>query len=188
MPSKLLESASDYVLLSQIAAQNQEALSILYDRYSGLICGLAYKILGNTEEAEEVVIDLFTQVWHSAAKYDHQKGRVDSWLMMITRSRALDRWRSLNRSVKVVSAAKSELQINNSSPDPISFAIILERRELVKAAIAQLPPEQLQAIEMAYYGGMTHTEIALHTGKSLGTIKTRIRLGLNKLRQILPSE
>jgi RNA polymerase sigma factor (sigma-70 family) len=188
MSSKLPESISDHLLLSQIAAQDQGALSILYDRYAGVIYGLAYKILGNTEEAEEVVIDLFSQVWRSAATYDLRKSRVDSWLMMIARSRALDRWRSLNRVSKAVSAAKSELKVNNSSPDPIGNAIILERRILVKAAIAQLPPEQFQAIEMAYFGGMTHIEIALQTGKSLGTIKTRIRLGLNKLRQILPKD
>lgn len=174
-------------LLARIAQQDQSALSLLYDRYARVLYSLAFRILGSVEEAEEIVLDVFSQVWKLAGRYDPQRGRVDAWLFMLTRSRSLDRLRSLQRVSKAVEssteAAKTVPQAQIS--DPTEDVLISERRDRVLAAMQRLPVEQREVIELAYYEGLTHVEIATKTGKSLGTVKTRIRLGLNKLRQAL---
>jgi len=176
--------ADDAALLTQIAQQNQVALSALYDRYSRVIYSIAYKSLGSSEEAEEVVLDVFAQVWRIAGRYDPTKGRADAWLFMLARSRVFDRLRSLQRSDKVTTAsmASARSEPMDYSNDPITDALILERRSQVLAALATLPTEQRLAIELAYYQGLTQSEISAQTSVSLGTVKTRIRLGLNKLR------
>jgi RNA polymerase sigma factor (sigma-70 family) len=174
-------------LLTRIAQQDQSALSTLYDRYARVLYSLAFRILGSVEEAEEIVLDVFSQVWKLAGRYDPQRGRVDAWLFMLTRSRSLDRLRSLQRISKAVEssteAAKTIPQSQIS--DPTEDVLINERRDRVLSAMQRLPVEQREVIELAYYQGLTHVEIAAKTGKSLGTVKTRIRLGLNKLRQVL---
>ncbi|GAB4466190.1 MAG: sigma-70 family RNA polymerase sigma factor [Elainellaceae cyanobacterium] len=174
-------------LLTRIAQQDQSALSTLYDRYARVLYSLAFRILGSVEEAEEIVLDVFSQVWKLAGRYDPQRGRVDAWLFMLTRSRSLDRLRSLQRISKAVEssteAAKTIPQSQIS--DPTEDVLISERRDRVLSAMQRLPMEQREVIELAYYQGLTHVEIAAKTGKSLGTVKTRIRLGLNKLRQVL---
>ncbi|QKD81760.1 sigma-70 family RNA polymerase sigma factor [Thermoleptolyngbya sichuanensis A183] len=174
-------------LLARIAQQDQSALSLLYDRYARVLYSLAFRILGSVEEAEEIVLDVFSQVWKLAGRYDPQRGRVDAWLFMLTRSRSLDRLRSLQRVSKAVEssteAAKTVPQAQIS--DPTEDVLINERRDRLLAAMQRLPVEQREVLELAYYEGLTHVEIATKTGKSLGTVKTRIRLGLNKLRQVL---
>jgi RNA polymerase sigma factor (sigma-70 family) len=175
-------------LLSQIAQQDQYALSQLYDRYARIVYSVAFKSLGSVEESEEVVLDVFSQIWRTAGYYDASKGRVDTWIFMIARSRVLDRLRRLQRSSKVaIASVEAEIQSNKVSVDPVEDAVITERRERIMAALGQLPPEQRQVLELAYYKGLTHHEIAKQTGFSLGTVKTRIRLGLNKLRSALGS-
>jgi len=178
---------TDGVLISRIAKQDQSALSTLYDRYARILYAVSFKILGSVEEAEEVVLDVFSQVWKSANRYDGNRGRVDAWLFMLTRSRALDRLRALQRSGKSVASATEMAKV---LPDtqicyPEEDVFINERRDRILIAMQQLPQEQQQVIELAYYQGLTHLEIASRTGKSLGTVKTRIRLGLSKLRHIL---
>ncbi len=176
--------ADDAALLTQVAQKNQVALSALYDRYSRVIYSIAHKSLNSAEEAEEVVLDVFAQVWRIAERYDSAKGRVDTWLFMLARSRVLDRLRSLQRSSKVATASMESARSEpmDYSNDPITDVLILERRSQVLAALATLPTEQRLAIELAYYQGFTHSEIAAQTSVSLGTVKTRIRLGLTKLR------
>ena len=171
-------------LLKRIAQQDQTALADLYDRYARILYAVAFKSLGSAQESEEVVLDVFAQVWRTAASYDTAKSRVDTWLFMITRSRTLDRLRRLQRSTKIAlaSADAAKSQSNQLSDDPIEDVLLLERRDHVLTAIAQLPDAQRQAIELAYYKGLTQSEIAAQLGLSLGTVKTRIRLGLNKLR------
>jgi len=174
-------------LLSRIAQQDQSALSTLYDRYARVLYSLAFRILGSVEEAEEIVLDVFSQVWKLAGRYDPQRGRVDAWLFMLTRSRSLDRLRSLQRINKAVESSTEAAKIvpQTQISDPTEDVLIHERRDRVLSAIQRLPVEQREVIELAYYQGLTHVEIAAKTGKSLGTVKTRIRLGLNKLRQVL---
>ena len=181
------EAIEDVQLIHQIAEQDQTALSQLYDLYARLVYAVVFKILGSVEEAEEVVLDVFAQVWRSAQRYDRKKGRVDSWLLMMARSRALDRLRSRQRQKKVVDASTQVVHTESgtSVAIPEENLLIQERRDQVMAALTQIPVAQRQVIELAYYQGLTQKEIAAHIGVSLGTVKTRVRLGLNKLRGIL---
>jgi RNA polymerase sigma-70 factor (ECF subfamily) len=174
-------------LLIRVAQRDQAALSELYDRYARVLYAVAFKSLRSAEESEEVVLDVFAQVWRTAARYDVDKGRVDSWLFMMTRSRVLDRLRTLQRVTKVTAASENVAEIQTPTPgvDPIENVLISERRDRVLAALSQLPEAQRQVIELAYYKGLTQSEIAAQTNLSLGTVKTRIRLGLSKLRVVL---
>lgn len=180
---QLLEEA---FLLVRISRQDQAALSKLYDRYARIIYAFAFKSLENIEESEEVVIDVFAQVWRTAHSYDAVKSRVDTWLFMIARSRILDRLRQLQRSTKKQTASKEAyLQSPNTSPDPIEDVVISERRSVVLAALDQLPSKHRQILELAYYKGLSHQQIAKEMNLPLGTVKSCIRLGLNKLRSTL---
>jgi RNA polymerase sigma factor (sigma-70 family) len=175
------------LLLVQIARKDQTALAKLYDRYGRASYALAYKILGSVEEAEEVVLDVFSQIWQKAASYDTSRSRVDTWLFMLTRSRAIDRLRVLQRTFRAtqVCLEEAKIPISGGIAEPMEDAIIKERSEQVKTALEKLPAEQRQAIELAYYQGLTCAAIAAQTGISIGTIKTRLRLGIAKLRQAL---
>ena len=169
--------------MTQIAQQNQTALSQLYDRYAQIIYSIAYRSLGSVEESEEVLMDVFAQVWRTADRYDQAKARVDTWLFMIARSRIFDRLRSGQRRGKVTDALIAfdvvDQVLENEDVE------ISERRELVATAMGKLPIEQRQVLELSYYGGLSHREISDQTGLALGTVKTRIRLGLDKLRSSL---
>jgi RNA polymerase sigma-70 factor, ECF subfamily len=178
---------TDNTLLEQIAQRDQVALSTLYDRYARIIYAIAFRSLRSAEESEEVVLDVFAQVWRIADRYDPRKSRGDTWIFMLARSRILDRLRKLQRrtpsSGEVLDIA--EIQVSSSSVDPLDAAVVSERREQVRAVLGQLPDEQRFVLELAYYQGLSHSEIAQSTGISLGTVKTRIRLGLSKLRSAL---
>jgi RNA polymerase sigma-70 factor, ECF subfamily len=178
----------DICLLHKIVDRNQAAISILYDRYARIIYTIAYKILGSKEESEEIVIDVFNQVWKTSASYNPAKSRVDTWLFMIARSRALDRLRILARKTKVHLACADAAVLSPQSSTPDEHLLITERCDRLKIALNQLPAAQKEVLELAYYNGLTHGEIAATTGKSLGTVKTRIRLGLSKLKSILAPE
>jgi RNA polymerase sigma factor (sigma-70 family) len=175
-------------LISRIAEMDQTALSLLYDRYSRVIYTIAYKILNSSEESEEIVLDVFTQVWRIAKNYNFQKGRVDTWLFMIARSRSLDRLRSHARFGKAVTASEDLLKMHSHVDSPEADVLMQERSSYVKACLAELPDEQRLALELAYFSGLSHSEIAAKTGLSLGTVKTRIRLGLKKLREAIGDE
>jgi RNA polymerase sigma-70 factor, ECF subfamily len=177
----------DTLLLAKIARQEQTALAQLYDRYARVLYAFAYKILESVEEAEEVVLDVFCQVWRTAESYNASRGRVDSWLFMLTRSRALDKLRVLTRikSNQTISIDAIPIQPKAIAIEPHEEAIIQERRERVLAALCRLPDQQRQVLELTYYQGLTHVEIAAQLGKPIGTIKTRIRLGLVKLHKYL---
>jgi RNA polymerase sigma-70 factor, ECF subfamily len=177
-------------LLTKVAEGDRNALSQLYDRYSRLIYAIAWKSLNSVEECEEVVLDVFAQVWRIADRFDSSKGSVEQWIFTLARSRILDRLRKLQRLNKVNAAISSgkEIDFPTASVDPIEVIEIGERRQQVLAALERIPPEQRQVIEMAYYQGLTHTEIATATGLSLGTVKTRLRLGLSKLKVAFEDE
>ncbi len=183
----LQKTQNETQLISCIAQQDRNALSQLYDRYGRLIYAVAFKMLGSVEEAEEVVLDVFAQVWRSAASYNSHKSKVDTWLLMMARSRVLDRLRKKQRFKKVVNASMEVAEVGTSSTInlPEENLLIQEKREQVLTALGKIPAEQRQVIELAYYQGLTQTEIATKTGVSLGTVKTRIRLGLSKLRKLL---
>jgi RNA polymerase sigma-70 factor, ECF subfamily len=171
-------------LLTKIAEGDRGALSELYDRYARIIYAIAWKSLNSVEDCEEVVLEVFTQIWKIADRFDINKGAVEQWIFTLARSRILDRLRKLQRHQKVNSAIASgkEIEFSTTSVDPIEAIENGERRQQILTALSQIPPAQREAIEMAYYQGLTHTEIAAATGVSLGTVKTRLRLGLSKLK------
>ena len=177
-------------LLTKIAEGDRTALSQLYDRYSRLIYAIAWKSLNSVEDCEEVVLEVFAQVWRIADRYDLDKGSPEQWIFTLARSRILDKLRKIQRLNKVNTAIASEKEIAfpTISVDPLEAVEIGERQQQVLTALAKIPPQQRQAIEMAYYQGLTHAEIAAATGLSLGTVKTRLRLGLSKLRIQFDSE
>jgi RNA polymerase sigma-70 factor, ECF subfamily len=182
--------ADDTSLLARIAKGDQIALSELYDRYARIMYSVAFRSLRSVEESEEIVLDVFAQVWRIAERYDSAKSRVDAWLFMLTRSRVLDRLRKNQRSnpSSALLTDFSEFQSLSSKVEPIEELMICERRDRVLSALKILPPEQRLVIELAYYQGLTHSQIASQTGMSLGTVKTRIRLGLSKLKSALDVE
>ncbi|MEA5463835.1 sigma-70 family RNA polymerase sigma factor [Leptothoe sp. PORK10 BA2] len=182
-----LPSKDETELIFGMVQGDQTALSQLYDRYARVMYSLAFKILGSVEEAEEVVLDVFTKAWRTAARYDASRSRVDSWLFLMTRSRSLDRLRQRQRQTKVVEAATNTAQVSSSNL-PEDALMIDERRMVVIQALTELTDEQRLVIELAYYRGYSQSEIAQQTGIALGTVKTRIRLGLRKLKASLSTD
>jgi RNA polymerase sigma factor (sigma-70 family) len=179
-------STDDIALVTRIAAQDETALAQLYDRYARIVYAIAYRSLRSAEESEEVVLDTFSQIWRTAARYDAKKARVDTWIFMMARSRILDRVRIVQRASKTeIASVQAEIQSVKTSVDPVEEVFISERRSQVMSALKQLPAEQREVIELAYYQGLSHRAIAEQTGLSLGTVKTRIRLGLSKLQTSL---
>lgn len=187
---EISSAVDDASLLARIAQGDQLALSTLYDRYARVMYAIALKSLRSVEESEEVVLDVFAQVWRIADRYDVQRGKPDTWLFTLTRSRVLDRIRRLQRftSSTIISLDAVEIQPKANNVDLFEQAAMTERRSHVLAAMKVLPEEQRTVIALAYYQGLTHSEIATQTGLSLGTVKTRIRLGLNKLKSALSNE
>ncbi len=173
----------DFSLIQQVVNQNRAALSALYDRYARVVYSVAYRSLNSVEESEEVVMDVFAKIWTTAASYDSTKARVDTWIFMMTRSRVLDRLRSKQRRGKVTTAI-TVFDTPTTANDASLDLEVAERRQVVLTALASLPVEQRQVLELAYYHGWSQREIAEHTDTALGTVKTRIRLGLEKLRSI----
>ena len=162
-------------ILRRLAAGDRHALGELYDRYAGLVNGLALRILRDSTEAEDVVQDVFVQVWRQAERFDPQKGSPEAWLCTIARTRAIDR---LRRRV-----ARRE-----SVTEDVPADVVFPRREegiAVRRALQDLPREQRYALELAYYEGLTQSEIARRLGQPLGTIKTRIRTAMLRLRDAL---
>jgi RNA polymerase sigma-70 factor (ECF subfamily) len=181
----------DHIILDGLLTGDELALARLYDRYVHLVHSLAIRIVHDADEAEDVVEDTFWQAWRTAARFDARRGSLSGWLMMIARSRALDRIRVRARSpvlvssAAVASAAAKQSVDAPSSPSPFDEAVSRERRETVARCLDSLPNEQREVIQLAFYGGLSQSEIAARTGEPLGTIKTRVRLAMNKLRDHL---
>jgi RNA polymerase sigma-70 factor (ECF subfamily) len=180
---------SDGGLLTRIVARDPDALATLYDRYRGPVMAFALRVLRDRAEAEEAVVDVFHQAWRHAASFDASRGSVAAWLMTLCRSRSVDRRRARQRreSIDAGPAGSHEriARVPSSEPRPDALAEISLKHRRVVAALAVLSSEQRQAIEMAYYEGLSHTEIASQLGEPLGTIKTRIRQGMLALRESL---
>lgn len=182
------KTSEDELLVQAIAAGRPEALSDLYDRYGGMLLGLANRVLGDPADAEEVLQEAFLQVWNQADRYDARRSSVSTWLVLITRSRAIDRLRSRRVAVRTVRAAEKENRVRHTSPEGVSNVFKLERRRRLREELGRLPPEQREVLEMAFFGGMTQSEIAGVTGIPLGTVKTRTLLAVRKLRKALQDE
>jgi RNA polymerase sigma-70 factor (ECF subfamily) len=171
----------------RMSAGDPEGLSRLYDRHARAVYSLALRIVEDRAEAEDIVQDVFSQAWFQARRYDHARAPVAGWLLMMARSRAIDRLRS--RRVRPDNSAAFDDHQFDAVVDPAPRqdleAITAEQAGRVRNALEALPPGQRRAIELAYYEGLTHTEIAERLGEPLGTVKTRIRLGMLRLREAL---
>ncbi|GAB4203303.1 MAG: sigma-70 family RNA polymerase sigma factor [Roseiflexaceae bacterium] len=180
-----LTTLRDDALLALIARRHDQALGVLYDRYIRLVYSVALRITGDRQTAEEVVQDVFQNVWQAAPTFQSGLGSVSSWLMGITRHRAIDATRSKRERARTREQALDQDWDMGSEHNPEDEVVLRLQRETVRAALSELPPAQRQAIELAYYGGLTRNEIAAELGEPVGTIKTRLRLGLLKLRDLL---
>jgi len=175
--------ANDVELLKAIAARDEAALAQLYDRYRVILFGLLMRILNNREEAEDVLQEVFLQVWRRAADFDETRGRPFTWLVTLARSRGIDRLRTLAARERVaVAGARDETEVVS---DAASDTLRSEQRDVVNSALARLPDEQSQLLLLAYFDGLSQSEIAERLGAPLGTVKTRMRTGLMKLRELL---
>lgn len=174
---------NDVRLLKAIAAQDDAALGQLYDRYRLILFGVLVRILNNREEAEDVLQEVFLQVWRRAGDFDGNRGRPFTWLVTLARSRGIDRLRTLasRERTAVAGAAEPGDEVSDASSD----AIRAEQRGVVNSALAQLPEEQKRLLMLAYFDGLTQSEIAKQLGSPLGTVKTRMRSGMIKLRELL---
>ncbi len=179
----VLSSDSDRALIARIESRDPDALAALYDRYSARLMGLAYRILGETGEAEEVLQDVFLYVWKAAVSFDGGRGTVLAWLIVATRSRAIDRLRARRSGARSSLRSLQDVPETASSEDVESAIAGREWETLCRSAIAELPQEQRRALELSYFEGLTQEEIAERTSTPLGTVKTRVRLGLMKLRE-----
>lgn len=174
----------DRQFIQRMAAKDADALDAFYLRYHRVTFSLVLRIVGNRPDAEDVLTDVFWQVWQQSSRYDVSRGKPLAWLLTIARTRAIDSLRSSSRH----QAKTDELEAGNdpSSPvkEPDSF-VLADTRRAVQGALASLPEQQKIALEMAYFQGMSHTEIASALGQPLGTVKDRIRTGMAHLRKTL---
>jgi RNA polymerase sigma-70 factor (ECF subfamily) len=173
-------------LIKRMAAGDRDAFSQVYDRYAPLAYALIVRIVRERADAAEVLQDVFWEAWQSAASYDPARGSPEAWISMRARARAIDRVRSLRRRGETFVASLDENlapPVDHASQDR-SAQRVADRGAIV-TGLAQLPEAQREVIELAYYAGMTQSEIAERTGQPLGTVKTRIRLGLERLRELL---
>jgi len=185
--------SEDEALVRRMAAGDDQALGVLYDRWHPVVHGVVSRMLRQADDVEDVVEETFWQAWRQASRFDRARGAVQTWLLTIARSRALDRVRALRRRREEPLEGDDGQNVVQQAAegDPGLDAEASERRRLVVAALSGLPAEQREALELGYFGGLSQTEIAERTGQPLGTVKTRMRLALQKLRsqlQVLGSD
>lgn len=178
----------DEELVAQLSRQDVQAFEALYDRHGNLAYSVALKILADVQAAEDVVQEVFLRVWRKPHYYDTARGRFVTWLLSVTRNRAIDEQRSRGRRQRFEVGSEpldGEGPPGHESDDPALAAVLADERSAIRGALSGLPPEQRSAIELAYYKGLTQQEIAQTLGEPLGTVKTRIRLGMQKMRVAL---
>jgi RNA polymerase sigma-70 factor (ECF subfamily) len=175
----------DREAIARAGAGETAGLEILYDRYATLVFSLALRILRNTGDAEDVTQEVFAQLWAQASRFDPARGAVGAWLSVIARSRALDRLRRHSVSGRGTAGVEALAAIPDPSPSVELMAASAEQVAAARDAIASLPAEQRAVLELAYYEGLTQAEIAARTSTPLGTVKTRIRTGLQRIREAI---
>ncbi|MEQ1730614.1 MAG: sigma-70 family RNA polymerase sigma factor [Vicinamibacterales bacterium] len=187
-PTRDDDAAVDRQIIGDMAGGSAEALGRLYDRHAGMVFALACRIVRAAEDAEEVVQDVFAQVWREASRYEARRASVAGWLVMITRARAIDRLRSHRARPDLdSSAAPSTAAMASAEPDPEMQTVRAADAHAVRTALAVLPERERQLVELAYFEGLTHSELAARTGTPLGTVKTRLRTAMFALRGALTS-
>ena len=179
----------DFALMQAVAARDQRALALLYDRHSRAVLGVCLRILREREEAEEVTCDVFIELWNRSSRFDQDRGHPIAYLLNLARSRAIDRLRSRGRRDRLfIVRDEDEVLEAPSVASPLADTLTGEMRARLERALSTLQPGQKRALELAYFDGMSHTEIATSLGEPLGTVKTRIRQGLLRLRETLDAE
>lgn len=175
--AELTGGSTDLSLVSAIRSSNESAMAALYDRYSSLVYSVALRVLGDTFAAEDVLQEVFMQLWRNPGVFDSSRGNLGAWLAVIARNRAIDGLRKRRPDADIDDV------IVSVTPDMASEAERSRSMEKVRSTLGAMPPAQRSALEMAYFEGLSHSEIAAKTGDPLGTIKTRIRAGLLTLRK-----
>ena len=179
------DRASDQQALERMASGDADALADLYDRHAARVYSLALRIVRDAGDAEDVVQEVFAQAWRQASRYTASRGAVTAWLLTLARSRAIDRLRARRARPEAQGADTAATELADLAP-PVDWQYLsAEQIRLVRAALEQLPFLQRVAIELAYFDGLTHVEIAARLEEPLGTVKTRIRDGLIRLRDTL---
>jgi len=173
-------------LVRSMAEGHQEALARLYDETASMVNGLLLRILAHPQDAEEVLLDVFMKAWKYAASYSEKRGSVQAWLLIMARNSAIDRIRAKKAQPATLSFEPEAF------PEPVSAdatpeeaSVIEERRRRVQQVLNELPPEQREVVILSFFGGLTHAELAERLGEPLGTVKSRVRMGLHKLRGLL---
>ena len=171
-------------LIKRITERDEKALSKLYDRYAKLLYGFIFTIVKKQAEAEDVLQELFVQIWEKASSFDTARGNVYTWLVTLARNRAIDRIRSKQYRTQGQHDADFGVELieNPDGSSPLDAVVTSERADVVRNALQTLPAEQREVIQIAYFGGYTQTEIAAQLNVPLGTIKTRMRQGMKKLQ------
>jgi len=169
---------SDLSLIAAVRSGDENAMAALYDRYSGIVYSVALRVLGDTAAAEDVLQEVFMQLWRNPGVFDSSRGNLGAWLAVIARNRAIDGLRKRRPETDV------EDVIVSVEPDMSGDAERSRAMEKVRSALSAMPAVQRSALEMAYFEGLSHSEIAAKTGEPLGTVKTRIRAGLLALRKV----
>jgi RNA polymerase sigma-70 factor (ECF subfamily) len=181
-----VERRRDNDLLRRIGTGDREAFAEFYDRHSTLMYSVAFRIMNDATEAEDVLQDAFFQVWEKAGSFDPKLGRASSWAAILVRNKAIDRIRASQRRTRLADDAGAEQAIATEVSDTANETIFgREKARLIQSAVIELPDEQRRAIELAYFSGLTQDEISKKLNEPLGTVKARIRRGLLKLRDQL---
>jgi RNA polymerase sigma-70 factor (ECF subfamily) len=178
------DRGSDRALLARIARGEVQALRALYDEHAARAMAIAMRVLRSEPEAEDVVQETFLEIWRRAAQYDNRRGGAIAWVVTIARSRAIDRLRSSGTASRAIEAASGALE-PVVEPLPCDEAERRRDEQRVAAALDTLPVEQKQTIELAYFEGLSQSEIATRTGCPLGTVKMRVKLAMKKLAKLL---
>lgn len=183
----ITDPAEDIRLLQLVGQGDRTAFSQLYDRFSRVLFATAFSVLNNREAAEDVLQDACLMIWEKAPLYDAERGKPLTWALTLTRNKAIDRLRSLQRRRRLYDEAERESLTDEQFDDRDSFMAVIsvERGTQVREALQQLSADQRQAIEMTFFGSLTQNEVAAQLDEPLGTVKARIRRGLMRLREVL---
>ena len=181
------DAQAEIELLQRVAQGDRPSFETLYDRFSGVLFSIANRVLNNQEAAEDVLQDVFVQIWEKAPLYDPARGKPMTWAVTLTRNKAIDRLRSTVRRNRLQDDVQRESETFAQFDDRSSFDALAsgETKQLVRAAMQKLSPDQREAIELAFFSSLTQTEIAERLNEPLGTVKARIRRGMTKLRDVL---
>ena len=184
------EGLRDDELMERLSGRDLDAFRALYDRYGDLVYSVSLRVVGDTHVAQDVTQDVFLRVWRRPELFDVARGKFVTWLLSVARNRSIDERRSQGRRLRHEAPPSTEeeedtLASRDERDDPAVATVLADERRAVRRAMDVLPPEQRLAIQLAYFGGLTQQEIANTLGQPLGTVKTRIRLGMQKMRVAL---